>query len=120
MVNLQSQLAMQQALSVIEARGVAAGERRFERAQEAERPQGARDGETRYSVSMQAEVSAHCPECGSTIGGTRHEKGFERTVWAPTRREASERAMDLIIEDQGPDYIETTDVTRVTEPAIPS
>ena len=123
MSNIQSQLAMQQALSVIDARGVAAGpaawERRLERAQEAGQPQGARDAETRYSVSMRAELTAYCPECGSAIGGTRHEKGFDRTVWAPTRREASERAMDLIIGDQGPAYVETTDVTKVTEP-VPS
>ncbi len=121
MVNQETQLAMQQALSVIGARGVAAGpaawEKRLERAQEAEQPLGARDGESRYRVSVRAEVTAHCPECGSAIGGTRHEKGFERTVWAPTRREASERAMDLIIEDHEPEYVETTDVTRVTEPA---
>ena len=121
MSNIQSQLAMHQAL--IDARrvvaGPAAGEKRLRRAQEAEQPQGARDGEMRYRVSMRAEVGDRCPECGRSSPPPHVEQQFERTVWAPTRREASERAMDLIIEDQGPEFIKTTDVTKVTE-AIPS
>ena len=121
MTNIQSQLAMQRAL--IDARRVAAGpeagEKRLERAQEAEQPQGARDGESRYRVSMRAEVGDHCPECGRSSPPPYVEQQFERTVWAPTRREASERAMDLIIGDHSPAYVETTDVTKVTEP-VPS
>ncbi len=65
---------------------------------------------------MRAEVGDHCPECGSSSPPPHIEQQFERTVWAPTRREASERAMDLIIWDHSPDYVGTTDVTKVTEP----
>ncbi len=71
MSNIPSQLAMHRAL--IDARrvvaGPAAGEKRLERAQEAEQPLGARDGESRYRVTG-------LTRCGDVYYGTLEEKQF--------------------------------------------
>ncbi len=63
--------------------------------------------ETFYRVSVRV-----------TLNGATDEAQFERTVSAANEEEAGDRAMDLLIWDHGPDYLEVTDVTRVTEPVI--
>jgi len=107
--------------ALVHAQGIAAGpgaaDSRLKLAQDSLKPQGAR-GETRYRVSMEMEVSNHCPECGTNIGGTRIEKQFARTVWAPNEEEAGERAMELLM-DHGPDYLGVTEVTLVSESVAP-
>ncbi len=60
---------------------------------------------------MHATLVSHCPECGSSLSGTRSEKEFAHTLWAANEWQAGDRATDLIVADHGPDYVGVTDVT---------
>jgi len=65
-------------------------------------------GESPYVVSVRV-----------TLNGTTDEAQFERIVSAANEEEAGDRAMDLLIWDPGPDYLEVTEVTPVSESVAP-